>query len=161
MPIVSNTSPLLNLAIIDQLSLLSHQFGEVLIPPTVLKELRLEENLPGAPAIQQAKELGWLRVKEVNNSPLLPLLRRELDEGESEAIALAIQVKAERVLLDERDARKVAKSLGLQVTGVIGILLRAKQEGQLISLQEWIDQLRQKAGFRIDQKLMATLFKEN
>ena len=52
MPTVSNTSPLLNLAIIDRLPLLRAQFGEVHIPLAVAKELRLEENLPGSEAVQ-------------------------------------------------------------------------------------------------------------
>ena len=57
---VSNTSPLLNLAIIDCLSLLQQQFGEIWIPPVVIKELRLEEDLPGSHAVREAIEGGWL-----------------------------------------------------------------------------------------------------
>src|SRR6266545_3242625 len=135
MPVVSNTSPVLNLAIIDQLVLLREQFGEIWVPPAVLKELRPEEDLPGASAMREAREAGWLRIEEVQDQPAVQLLRRDLDQGEAEVIALALQVKAEWTLLDERDARRVAKSLGLKVTGVLGILLRAQQESKLPSLQ--------------------------
>jgi hypothetical protein len=150
----------LNLAIIDQLVLLREQFGEIWIPPAVLKELRLEEDLPGSSAVREAREAGWLRVKAVKDRPLVQVLRRDLDQGEAEAIALALRVKTEWTLLDERDARRVAKSLGLKVTGVLGILLRAQREGHLLSLRAAMEQLREKAGFRIGAELFADVLQE-
>ncbi|MFH1907713.1 MAG: DUF3368 domain-containing protein [Chloroflexota bacterium] len=141
MPVVSNTSPILNLAIIGPLSLLREQFGEIWIPAAVLEELRVQEDLPGSQAVREEIEVGWLRVAEVKDQALAQVLQQDLDRGEAEAIALAMQVKAERVLLDEREARRVAKSLGLKVTGVLGILLRARREGRLPSLQKAMDEL--------------------
>ena len=81
-------------------------------------------------------------------------------QGESEAITLAIDLKAGRILLDERDGRKIAKSLGLKVTGVLGILLRANQEGELSSLSGAIDALIETAGFRISPELLAKILAE-
>jgi len=78
---------------------------------------------------------------------------RTLDLGESEAIALATQVDPEQVLLDERDGRRVAKSMGLPVTGVMGILLRAKREGVITSLGDALAALEAHAGFRIAHRL--------
>lgn len=161
MPVVSNTSPVLNLAIIGRLDLLSEQFGEIWIPPAVLKELRHEEDLPGSSAVREAREAEWLRVEEVKDKTLVQVLRRDLDEGEAEAIALALQMKAERILLDQREGRRIAKSLGLKVTGVLGILLRARREGKLPSLQIAMEQLREKAGFHIGAELFAYLVKES
>lgn len=161
MPVVSNTSPVLNLALIDKLALLGDRFGEIWVPPAVLKELRPEEDLPGSRAVLGAKEAGWLQVKEVTDQPLVQLLRRELDQGEAEAIAMALQEKAEWTLLDERDARRVAKQLGLRVTGVLGILLRARRKGKVPSLQAAMDQLREKAGFHIRAELFADLVRES
>jgi uncharacterized protein len=80
-----------------------------------------------------------------------------LDKGESEAIALGIELKADWTLLDEREGRKVAKSLGLKVTGILGVLLRAKQSGELESLQPVIDELISKAGFRIAPELLVKI----
>jgi predicted nucleic acid-binding protein len=154
MPVVSNTSPILNLALIDRLVLLSDLFGEIWVPPSVLKELRTEEDLPGSKSVLGAKEAGWLQVKEVKDQSLVQVLRRELDEGEAEAIALALQVKAEWTFLDERDARRVAKQMGLRITGVLGILLRARREGKLPSLQAAMEQLREKAGFQENSLLI-------
>ena len=116
MPAVSNTSPVLNLAIVGRLSLLRKQFREIMIPPAVLEELRVGEDLPGSQNVREAIDGGWLRVKEMKDRPLVQVLERDLDRGEAEAIALALKVKAEWVLLDEREARKIAKDLGLKVT---------------------------------------------
>lgn len=161
MLVVSNTLPALNLALIDRLALLGDRFGEIWVPTAVLKELRPEEDLPGSRAMLAAKEAGWLLVKEVKDQPLVQLLRRELDQGEAEAIALALQEKAEWTLLDERDARRVAKQLGLRVTGVLGILLRARREGKLPSFQAAMEQLRAKAGFHIRAELFADLVRKS
>lgn len=161
MSVVSNTSPALNLAIIGQLALLRELFGEIWIPPAVLKELRSDENLPGSGAVREAREAGWLRVEEVKDGHLVQALRRDLDEGEAETIALALQVRAEWTLLDQREGRRIAKSLGLKVTGVLGILLRARREGKLPSLQIAMEQLREKGGFRIRAELFADLLRES
>jgi hypothetical protein len=115
MPVVSNTSPILNLAIVGKLDLLRQQFGQIQIPPTVLEELKIDEDRPGSQPIKAAIAAGWIQVRSVSNQPLVQLLRQTLDGGESEAIALALELQAEWTLLDERDGRKVAKSLGLQV----------------------------------------------
>lgn len=150
---VSNTSQLLNLAIVGQFSLVRQQFGVIRIPPAVLEELRIEEDLPGSQAVKEALEDGWLKVEEVEDQLFIKALQSDLDKGEAETIALALQVKAKWTLLDERDGRSVAKSLGLKVTGVLGILLRAWRNGELSSLQEVMEDLREKAGFHIKADL--------
>lgn len=155
MPVVSNTSPILNLAIVDRLVLLRRQFGEILIPNAVLDELKVDEERPGSQAIREAISSGWIKTQAVNNEPLAQLLKQTLDRGEAEAIALAIKLEADWTLLDEREGRKVAKSLGLNVTGILGILLRAKQVGELESLHPVINDLMNKAGFRIAPELLA------
>jgi predicted nucleic acid-binding protein len=161
MPVVSNTSPILNLAVIGKLSLLHDQFGEILIPNAVLEELRIQEDLPGCQAIRDALKDEWLRIQEVSDQSLVRVLERELDNGEASAITLAVQVKAKWILLDEKEGRKIAKSLGLKVAGVLGILLRARHEGRLPSMQKAMDQLRDRAGFRIKAELYADLMRKN
>jgi hypothetical protein len=153
MPVVSNTSPILNLALIDRLSLIQEQFGKVSITQAVLKELRVEENLPGSKLMKNALESGWIQVEEVHDSPILRILNRDLDKGEAEAIALALELKAELILLDEREARIAAKNLELRITGVLGILLRAWHQKRIPSLQHELKMLRNEAGFRIANHL--------
>jgi len=111
MLVVSNTSPILNLAIIGQLELLRQQFGEVLIPSVVREELRPEEELPGAREVQSALQAGWLRVLDPRNAEVVQTLRLELDQGEAAAIALALEVKPEFILMDESDGRAKARCL--------------------------------------------------
>lgn len=161
MPAVSNASPILNLAVIGRLSLLHDQFGEILIPNAVLEELRIQEDLPGSQAMREALKEEWLRIQEVSDQSLVRVLQRELDNGEAAAITLAVQVKAEWILLDEKEGRKIAKSLGLKVTGILGILLRARHEGRLPSMQKVMDQLRDRAGFRIGAELYADLMRKS
>jgi predicted nucleic acid-binding protein len=158
MPVVSNTSPILNLAIVDQLIFLHQQFGEILIPEVVLDELKINEERPGSQTIREAISSGWIQTRSVSHQPLAELLKQTLDKGEAEAIALAVELQADWLLLDEREGRKVAKSLGLRVTGILGVLLRAKQTGELESLQPVIDNLINKAGFRIAPELLAQIF---
>lgn len=80
-------------------------------------------------------------------------LARELDLGEAYAIAMAMERNASYVLPDERDGRRTAKRLGLNVTGILGIILIAKLDGSLPSLEETVEALRTRAGFWIASEL--------
>lgn len=157
MPIVSNTSPLLNLAIIGRLELLEQQFSDVLIPPAVLGELRAGEGLPGSESLRDAIRKGWLQVVELTSRDVANVLWRTLDEGEAEAIALAMQLQSEQILLDERDGRRAALAAGLKPVGALGVLLRAKRDGVLSSLQVELVRLREIANFRIAADLETEL----
>ncbi len=157
MPVVSNTSPILNLAIVGKLELLRIQCENILIPPAVLRELRVDEDLPGSKLIIEAISDGWLKVLEPENLLLTKALQLHLDLGESAAISLALQVNASLLLLDEKDARCIAKDFGLRVTGVLGVLCRAKKQGDILSLKENMDKLRAICGFRIDDKLYSEI----
>jgi len=84
---------------------------------------------------------------------MVELLRAELDEGEAESIALAHEVRADVVLLDERDARHAAIRMGLNVLGTVGILLWGKQAGKIMNLRDVLDALRFQGKFRISQRL--------
>ena len=161
MPVVSNTSPILNLAVIDRLSLIREQFTTVAIPKGVLEELRVGENLPGSKKILDALEAKWLQVEEIQDSAMLRILKRELDAGEAEAIALAAETSAQWILLDESEARRIAKDLGLKVTGVLGILLRACRQNRIPSLRTEMERLREKAGFYIADQLFEDLLKQS
>lgn len=154
MRVVSNTSPLLNLAIIDRLDLVSQQLGSVLIPTAVAHELKLEEERPGSRALRKATdEDGWIVLRQVGNETLCRALRLDLDHGEAEAIALALEAEADLVLIDEREGRRVAKSMGLKVTGLVGLLLQAYRQGQIPSIERELELLQEKAGFWLDSKL--------
>ena len=98
------------------------------------------------------KGAPWIRVIEVRDKRLKNILQLVLDEGEAEAIVLALEVNANLVLLDDREARLQAKRLGLRVTGTLGILLRAKRLGLIESLKEELNKLKE-TSFRISKSL--------
>lgn len=151
MVIVSNTSPISNLLIIGESSLLQQIYPKILIPPAVHTELtRL--------AILQSKILslfdaGWLEIQSPTNLQLLYTLNQTLDPGESEAIALAVELSAARLLIDERLGRSVATTYGLKLRGLLGILIHAKQQGLIPVLKPILDRLINQAGFRVSQAL--------
>lgn len=100
MLVVSNTSPLLNLAIIGQLDLLRLQFEQVVIPSEVLQELRVDEALPGSKELASALTQTWLEVRALQNDTLQRALVSELDGGEAAAIALAVEMNVAQILMD-------------------------------------------------------------
>lgn len=160
MPPVSNTSPLLNLAIIGELELVRTQFRSVLVPPAVVDEFRLESERPGTSALNHALENGWIESKEPSDAPLIRTLRQNIDRGEAETIALATEIETDRVLIDEREARRRARNLGLEVTGALGILPQAAQQGSLDTLADALDRLEDEAGFWIAPALRSRLLRE-
>ena len=160
MPVVSNTSPILNLAIIGRLNLLYEQFEDVAISEGVREELRSDEGLPGCEAIRKALQEGWIHTEVVHDEALIKVLCQNIDCGEAESIALALQIDASILLLDERDGRAIAKSMSLQVIGILGVLMHAKFNRKIESLEVEMLALKKKAGFYISQELFETLLKE-
>ncbi len=153
---VSNTSPIYNLAAIDQLHLLRDQFERIFIPTAVRDELRPIRERPEGAVIERAFAEEWISVLPVNARDTLQALTLDLDLGESEAIALALQLELPTVLIDESDGRSVAVRMGLQPIGVLGVLLKAKDQGDITSVRSAMIDLRQKGGFFIH----STLFDE-
>jgi len=151
MIIVSDTSPIINLAAIGHLHLLPDLFAEVVIPQAVYHEIVILG--AGEPGAQEIMKASWVKVVGATNQLLLPKLLHELDPGEAEAIALALDLHADYILMDEATGRNIALSYNLQPLGVLGILLRAKQK-QLVSLVcPLMDRLQSEANFFIDRNL--------
>jgi hypothetical protein len=159
MPVVSNTSPLLNLAIIDHLSLLQRQFSEVYIPPAVFKELKLDTDFAGVHTIREAIDARWIKVVDLLEIHTAQALMRDLDDGESETIALAVQLGLKTILLDEHDGRAAAKGMGLTSVGILGVLLRAKRMGDVEKIEPIMYALKSEGGFYIAEALFYTILK--
>jgi len=157
--VVSNSSPIMNLAAVEQLNLLEQLYGKVLIPEAVLQELSTAASKqPGATAIQT---LSWIETRSVANRSLVNMLLLELDMGETEAIALAIEVNADLLLIDERRGRKVASRLGLKFIGLLGMLVEAKHKGFIVMVKPILDDIIAKAGFWVDSQLYARVLQES
>lgn len=153
MQVVSDTSPILGLSAIGLLDLLKFQFDTVFIPQAVLEELKIETDFRGTSAIQQALNAGWLQPRDVLNKSLAQAFALELDKGESEAIALAMDLGTQMIVMDESMGRERARAMGLQTVGVLGILLNAKKHNQIQSVQAAMKSLRKEIGFFISDHL--------
>jgi predicted nucleic acid-binding protein len=151
MIVVSDTSPINYLVLIELQDLLPELFQRVLIPDAVHRELQST----GAPdPIRRflAEAPNWL---EVRPSPEIDAALPHLDSGEREVIALALSTKADSVLLDERKGRQAARARGLLVSGTLGVIRRAADQG-LITLTDALDRL-EKTNFRATPKLFNSL----
>jgi uncharacterized protein len=140
--------------------LLRDQFREIWIPAAAASELEHIPDPAARESVRSALQIGWIKPREVSESPLLDLLSADLHAGEVEAIALALEVKADHLLIDEKEGRATARRLGLALTGVLGVLLRAKKNGKIAALKPEIDALRDKARFFIAPALEAQVLKE-
>lgn len=152
MKVVSKTSPLCYLVLIDQVEILSVLFGEVMIPEAVSLELKDKD----APQIVQqwiVSPPSWLKVMTV--SPKSDPTLRRLHSGEQEAILLGEQISADLLLLDEKAARSAAIARGLHVTGLVGILDLATTRG-LIELPSVLNRLSQ-TSFRIAPRILKSV----
>jgi uncharacterized protein len=130
--VASDTGPVIALAKVDCLGLLKALYGAVLIPPAVHREL-LAKLGSEVSRIDHALN-DFLQVAPLPSlTPEVERLTQGLGLGEQQAIALAVLAKSTLLLIDDRAGRRVAAELGISVTGVVGVLIRAKQDG-LISL---------------------------
>lgn len=151
MIVVSDTSPINNLAAIGALDLLKELYGTVVIPEAVYQELT-DPDFPVAGATE-VQTLEWIQTQAVSNRVLIEALSSELDPGESEAIALALEIKADQVLIDERRGRLVAARLDLRYTGILGVLVEAKAQELIVAVKPLLDALMSQAGFWIAKPL--------
>lgn len=151
MIVVSDTSALSNLAIVDHLWLLKAIYQTVIIPDVVASELAAASN-PTIPGILQ---LGWIQTQPLTNPQLADQLQQErgLDAGEANAIILACELQADDLLIDERLGRQEAIRLGLSIIGILGILLVAKQRSLIPQVHPIMDALIDQAGFRVSPQL--------
>jgi predicted nucleic acid-binding protein len=155
--VVSNSGPLISLSSVSRLDLLRQLFGKICIPEAVYREVViLGGNRPGQEEVRNAK---WITVQKISDDAVFKIMLEKLDPGESESIALANEIKADYIILDERLARRKAKRLDLCVVGTLGILLMAKKSGYLENISMLLNEL-EKASFRISGKVKSKILEK-
>ncbi len=153
MIVISDTSAITNLAAIQHLQLLPFLYNQVTIPEAVYRELaEIDPPVPGTLEVQTAP---WLEVRQVVNRAVVERLQVEvrLDPGESEAIALALELGADLLLIDERRGRTEADRLGIKITGLLGMLVEAKRKNLIVAVKPLIDALIATSDFRVSPVL--------
>ena len=139
--IVINTGPLLALAAAGRLDVLPALFRRIVVPEEVWREVAVGGRTGFA--LAELSAAPWLD-KRAAPTPLTPFLTVALDAGEASVIALALAEKIPTVAIDETSGRRLARLHGLDVTGSLGILLQAKQQGQPVKLRDAIQRMRQR-----------------
>jgi len=143
MIVVSDTSPLTALLTVGQGDVLTKLFHEVVIPEAVRGELlRSHPQLP-----------DWLRVAGVKDTARVKQFTQSVDNGEAEAIELALELHADRLLIDERKGRKLAVQEGLSVIGLLGVVLLAKRKGLVSSARTLLQRLDDEAGMYLSPEI--------
>jgi predicted nucleic acid-binding protein len=137
MRIVTNSSPLIAFAILNQLDLLTQIFAEIYIPQTVFNEI----SVWGKPYSRQLRAFSKGKVKSAQNTIAVQFLNKDVDLGEAEAIVLALEIGIEDILIDDPKGRKIAQLNGLYPIGTIGVLLEAKNLGYISQIKPDLDKL--------------------
>lgn len=136
---ITDSTCLIGLERIQQLFILPQVFSPIFIPPAVQAEVGISAD--------------WLQVQLPQNTSTVTALKAQLDDGEAEAIALALEFDNIPIILDDLSARQIALQLNLKVIGTVGMLLRAKQKGVIDEIKPLLAAL-SKANFRISEAII-------
>ncbi|THH36391.1 DUF3368 domain-containing protein [Neolewinella litorea] len=144
--VIADASTLIGLHKIKGLDLLQQLYGHVEITSIVKEECAVD--LP-----------GWIQINDRYDPVAYRSLYPSLDAGEASSIALALTLENVLLIIDERKGRKWARSMGVPITGLIGILIRAKQRGLISSGKQQLNSLREQ-GFRLSDRVYELALKE-
>ena len=157
---IFNSSPLINLAKINSLYLIEELFSQIIIPPAVRTEVIAQaRDKDESSDIKELIDKNIIVIKEVENQTLVKTLQTNLDLGESEVIALALEINADLVVIDEMEARETADNLEINKTGFLGIIIKAHNKNIIDSGITLIDSAIEK-GFYISDSLYDILLQK-
>jgi uncharacterized protein len=155
--VVADSSVITGLLALRKIELLHFIFGQVLITNSVNKEL---SSLKDFGYDIKNLDKSWIKIAEIENFEQRNILLKRLDPGEADSIILAIEKNADFLLMDEKKGRKIAKEIGLQVVGLVGILIQSKKLGLILSLKSELQFLTSKLEFRMSDELIERALKE-
>jgi len=146
--VVSNSTPLIALSQVNRLDIIRELFGSIIIPDAVFIEIAADKK--GRAGKDEVSIAKWIQTMKVSSPLAADFLSVNLDPGEAEAITLSKEIKADLLLIDDKDGRKAAKSVDIPITGTVGLLLRyykGKKEDFKLALDELIAK-----GFRLSEQ---------
>ncbi|MGA7732726.1 MAG: DUF3368 domain-containing protein [Chloroflexia bacterium] len=152
MIVVSNATPLINFASIEEIDLLGRIYERIVIPEAVYYEVYIASARRPEIDIETTRVRSWIETQQLADNILATALTADLGLGEAQAIALATEVNADLLLLDERKARRIATRLELRFTGTLGILIEAKRREVIPEIKPLLDGIINRAGFWITQQ---------
>jgi predicted nucleic acid-binding protein len=154
---VVDASALITLARIGSLELLHQLADRIVIPDAVYREsVTQAQGRPGSVEIAQAH---WIVRQPVTNRAHVMRLLNRVGQGEAEAIALALQIRADAVVLDDATARRLAEGEGCRVVGLLGLLAEGKRRGLLTAVKPLLDAMRE-AGFFVGDELYTAILRQ-
>ena len=151
--VIVNSTPLIILSRINHLSILKELYEEIIIPQAVFKEVTNKEDFI---CRQILKNLHWIKMFDCKSNDR-KMYQAKLHAGEVEVMILAQELNADLIILDDNAAKKTAKYLGLNVTGTLGVLLKAKRENLIESVQPLIKMMLNNGFYLSDEVIRMTL----
>jgi len=146
--VVVNSTPIIALARIGRLHILQDMFTTIIIPGAVFHEVTADSKK--RPGSREAIKSPWIKTVNITPSDLLDFLSVSVDAGEAEAIVLAREAKADLLIIDDKEGRKIAESVGVSIAGTVGVFLRY-YKGQPAAFKKALDELL-KQGFRLKKE---------
>ena len=157
MIVISDTSCIGYLIIIDKLILLKENFSKIVVPEAVHKEIL---QLSSRYNLNKYLKSEWITSLPITNNKLYKELLNQVDEGESEAIVLSQEIHADLLLIDERKGTLLARSFGIKTIGLLGVLLLSKEKQLIPLVKPLLDELTENTTFRIDKILYKNVLKK-
>lgn len=155
MKVVLDSSCIIILSQIEKVDILEMLFSEIFVPEAVSAEFMIKAS--GTEDERKFREV--VKTAKVKDSLAVMTLQTDLGKGESECIVLAKEINADFVVLDDKDARKIAEFLGLNIIGTLGILVMAYKKGIVQNVKSVIDRMREE-NFWVDDKVYERILKE-
>lgn len=141
--IISDTSSLIALSNIGELELLKRVYDIVVITPEIAEEYGIETP-------------DWISIEPVKDKQKFKLLNLELDKGEASGIALALENEDSLLIIDEKKGRGIAKKLGIKISGILGVMVKAKETGAVDRIKPLIEKL-EKVDFKMSSGLKSQI----
>jgi predicted nucleic acid-binding protein len=155
--VIVNSTPIISLCHIGKLGLLKELYGEVLIPEAVYREISAKHDSIAKAELDNS--LDWIRVCKIQNEMARFFFKSQLHDGEVEVMILGKEEKATLLIIDDKNAKNHAKYLKFNVTGTLGVLLKAKREGRIDTIKPLLDKMVSE-GIFLDAKAQAYCLKE-